>query len=191
MKDKYGSLVVSGLPCSGKSALVRRLHEETNWPIHSIGDLFRGKLKKLQESGEADKSLTIKDWWPTVPDEEQIKVNKDLLELASKGKIIADTRYAFYLKGSASNPLFVFLTANLGVRAKRVMISKLEYQGKPLEKIMADLNKREIDEVEMGLRLFGRDYRFPSDYDLILDSERLSIEQEASKVIGYLKMNAA
>ena len=42
---EYTSIVLSGLPGSGKSSLVKRLSDFYNWPIHSIGQIFRQRWK--------------------------------------------------------------------------------------------------------------------------------------------------
>jgi len=43
----YTSIMISGLPGSGKSTLAQRLLEHYEWPVHSIGQLFRNKWKTL------------------------------------------------------------------------------------------------------------------------------------------------
>ena len=182
----YNAVVVSGLPGAGKSTLLKKLSEKTGWRIHSIGDLFREKLKYLQETGQVGKELTIKEWRLTVSDKEQIRVNVDLLKLVNEGKIIADTRYAFYLKRATSNPLFVFLTTDAALRAHRESMNNPDYNGKTIKQVKEILMKRENDEINFGLRLFGKDYRNPEDYDLILDSGKMSAELEASRIMDYL-----
>lgn len=185
MTRRYNVIVLSGLPGSGKSVLLKKLNEKIGWPIHSIGDLFRKRLKNLQEIGELNQELTIEEWWPTLSDDEQREVNTNLLNLVNKGEVIADTRYAFYLKQATSNPLFIFLMADLDLRARRE-IANPDYYGKTIEEVINILKRREEEEARIGLDLFGRDYRILSDYDLILDSGKLSIGDEVSIIMSHL-----
>ena len=185
--ESYNSLAVSGLPGSGKSTLLKLLMKETGWPSYSAGDLHRAKLKHLQETGQLNPTWTIKEYWLTVSDEENVRINEELLELVNAGEIIADTRFAFYLKAARKKPLFVFLTADLDIRAQRGMRTNKDYQGKSAEEVKSVLLQRERDEVDIGLKLFGRDYRIPSDYDVILDSGKMLIEDEAREIIRLLK----
>lgn len=183
---KHGAIVISGLPGAGKSTLISRLSERTGWPVHSIGDLFRAKLKALKETGEVRPELKIENWWPTIPAEEQVRINEELLGLVNKGEIIADTRYAFYLQGADSNPFFVFLAASREIRAERGLKSP-SYAGKTKDDVVGILKSREEDEGRIGFQLFGRDYRDQNDYHLVINSDKMSINEEAGIILGYLR----
>ena len=190
-EENYNALVVSGLPGSGKSTLTKKVSELTGWSIYSIGGKFREKLKELQETGQVSRDITIKEYWPTVSDEEQIKVNRDLLELVNKGNIIADTRYAQYLKQTTAKPFFLFLTADVSRRAHRSQFTENEdYMGKTIKEIKEILLQREKDEVDIGQRIFGFDYRNPEDYNLILNNTIVPVEKEVGIVLRALGKNA-
>ena len=184
----YNAIAISGLPGAGKSALLEKLAEKTGWVSHSIGKRFREKLRYLQEIGEVSKDLTIKEYWITVPDEEQIKANRELLELVNKGKIVADTIYAAYLNQATSNPLFVFLTAEAAIRAHRGQLSEnKDYNGKTMKEIKIILEGRENDEYKLGMKLFGFDYRNTNYCNLVLDAGKMSIDEEVSAVMKKMR----
>jgi len=185
--EKYDSLALSGLPGSGKSHLLKLLMKETGWPSSSIGDLHRARLKYLQATGQIDQKWTIKEYWTTVSDGENIRVNEELLKLVNNGRMIADLRFAFHLEAANKKPLLVFLTADLGIRAERGMKTNPDYKGRSIEEVKSILMQREKDEVETGLKLFKKDYRILSNYDIVLDSGKMSIEDEAREIIRHLK----
>src|SRR3989338_5351239 len=148
----YNSIIISGLPGSGKSTLAQRLCEQYQWPIHSIGQVFRDRWSKLPKETRG----TFEDWWKNVPLNEQREVNVKMERLVEQGNIIGDTRYAPYCKKFPA--LLLFVTAPLEVRAKRAHGSP-KYIGHA-DYIIADiLTRREQDELKMGQRLFSYNYR--------------------------------
>jgi len=174
----YNSIIVSGLPGSGKSSLIKSLVCYYRWSVHPIGEMFRKRWGELP-----DPKLDFEDWWPAIPHEEQLRVNRELAQIVSRGNVIADTRYPRLCAGP--NSLKVFLTAPLDVRVQRAYGTK-KYEGKTVEQLFALLQKRENDEVNMGMVLFGSDYRRASDYDLVLDTGELSPEKEFADVINLV-----
>ncbi len=187
----YNALVLSRLPGSGKTTLIEKLEKELGWKSYSIGGMFRKRLDRLQKAGEINTDWTIKEYWPTVSDEEQMRVNEELLKKVNDGSIIADTRYAAYLKQSTANPFFVFLAAEGAIRAHRGQLSgNPDYKGQTMAQIKKILDERENDEYKMGMRLFGFDYRNPEDYNLVLDSGKMSIDEEVRMVLKTLRKNA-
>ena len=199
MDYKFSNIIVSGLPASGKSVLVKGLEKELGWKTHSVGELLREKHKKQLESGKT--KLNFVDWWPALSDEEQIKVNEDLFSLIEKGSIIADTRYAElnkdtrilyaktqkpkYAEFRSTNSLLIFVTAPIETRMER--ISKDRYPGKNSAFIKSELEKREYDEYHMGKTLFEINYKNPNVYHFIINSGLLTPNQEISQVMNLMQ----
>ena len=176
----YGSIILSGLPRSGKSTLISALVEIFSWPKYGVGDLFRERWAALPEEGKPP----FPEWWKSRPRGEQLQVNKDLLELVRREKVIADTRFAKYLDGNGG--LTLFLTAPLNVRAQRAY-DLGDYPGKSIDEISKLLDGREKTEFNIGMDLFGFDYRDPNHYDLVINSSRLSVEQEIEQVKALMQ----
>jgi len=181
MEMVFTSIVISGLPCSGKSTLATRLSTLYNWPMHSIGGLFRNKWKQQHPNSEVPFEL----YWRNTSREENIRVNQELRELIARGHIIGDSRYSSYCKDLAS--LLIFVTAPLDVRATRVLHSE-KYQGKSKEEIKTILQEREQDELRRGRDLFEIDYRDPIHYHVVMNSGMLTVDQEVDVVNKIVKI---
>ena len=178
----YQGVVISGLPGAGKGELARKLSENLGWPVLSIGDLWRQKYKEKYPNSE----IGFEEFWKNVPVDEQVKMDGAAKELMSKGNKIGEFRYAISCK--ELSVLLVFITANLDVRVNRAKkINK--YEGKEKEKIKKILTNREEDEVKVGKQIYGEDYDYREldQYDVILDSSDLNIEEEIRIIKGYLE----
>lgn len=71
-------------------------------------------------------------------------------------------------------------------RASRVLGSE-KYLGKDLEDVKKTLLRREQDEVEIGKRLFnGIDYRNHNGHHLVINSGKLSVDQEVEVIMALM-----
>lgn len=167
-------IIISGLPCSGKSVLCERLHEEYKWPVRSIGQMWREKWKTEHPDGK----ISFEDYWRGTSDEDNQEVNRRMRLQMEENNLIVDSRYsAFYALDLPY--LRVFLTADLDIRAVRGLE---RHKPKSLEQVKEILKTREKDEVKRGRVLFEEDYRNPSYYQLKLDSWRMSVSQELKEI---------
>ena len=179
---RYNTIAISGLPGSGKGTLARVIAKKLNWKLFSIGDIWRERWKDLYPKAE----ISFEDYWKKSSFEEQKKINDKARKIISSEKIVGEFRYAICCKGLPT--LFVFVKADLKNRAQRALQTK-KYPEKSLEDIKQILSGREKDEVEWGKRLFGRDYDYRDldHYEIILDSSKLTIEEEFEIVDRKLK----
>ena len=196
---KYENIIISGIPASGKSLLVKGLLENlVGWEFHSIGDLVKARHRKIYPDIKTEVPLSI--WWSSLSEEEQIKFNEDLFEKVESGKIIADTRYATICKDGnilyqktrnlkykdvKLNSLLIFTEAPLDVRAERVR-ERPDYFGKTIDEIKEELERRELKEHKIGLEIFGIDYKNKKEYDLIINSFGMTPEEEISSVMKMM-----
>lgn len=173
---KYTSIVISGLPVSGKSTLTERLHDLYGWPVYSIGDHYRKRWKDLYPAGD----VPFEQYWRGVSLDENAQINDWMKRKVQNGFMIGDSRYSVYCRDLPS--LLVFLTADMETRIYR---SGRKYPEKSEADVFQILNERENDERVMGEKLFHIDYRDPRHYHLVLNSGMLSVDSEVS-VIGSL-----
>jgi len=104
-----------------------------------------------------------------------------------KRELIVDSRYsAFYCKDLPY--LRVFLDAKLDVRVERAM-KREGGNTKDADKLKEILMNRERDEYQVGMNLFGEDYRDSKHYHIMIDSSDLTIEQEFNCIRARLESN--
>ncbi len=187
----YNALAVSGDPCSGKTELIKRLVERLGWEAGSIGGMFRATFESWKETTPL-RSQSENDfdyWWAhTVSNEIIRKVNLDATDRLVKGNYILDSRYAIQNVKGLSNVAVIYLTAPLEVRAQRAIDSG-RYPGISLHGaggVMEILHRRSQEEYRRGFELYGFDYRDLRNYDIILNTGRLTIEQEHAQVCTLL-----
>jgi len=182
----YNSIALAGLPGSGKSTLCNSLSDKLNWPIISIGELFREKHKKERPD------LTFEHYWSDiVTDTEIYKINNEAKTLLRKGHIVLDSRYAVVNAIDVSTCLCVFLKADIKTRAERAF-GNPKYDDMNVKQIEDILQERENEEIKRGKDLYSDyldgiyDYTNISLYHLVLDSESMTIEEENNEVLSKI-----
>ena len=179
-------IVVSGDPGSGKTTFVELLSAEYGKEVYSVGRYWREKYEKEHPSGD----ITFDEYWRSRPYRDQLEANTSLRHYAQDLGYIVDTRYASIF--DKDRCLIIYLRAPLEVRAVR-LATRAEYSGKTIKEIEAILGARQEDEVAIGKRLFGVDYRDRNFYDLILDSSLLTPDEELAAAKARMRklMNLA
>src|SRR3972149_9581302 len=183
-------IIISGLPCSGKSVLCEKLNIEYGWPVHSIGQMWREKWKLEYPNGE----IAFPDWWRKTSDQDNILVNEEMMSEMKRKSLIVDSRYTpFYCLDLPY--LRVFLDADLETRARRVLdrhnqnLEKgIEREQRTLEQVREILKTRGEDEYQRGFVLFKEDYRNPAFYQLKIDSSNMSISQELESIKNVITL---
>ena len=177
---KYKGIIVSGLPCSGKSVLCEKLAQEYGWNIFSFGKMWRDKWRLAYPNG----NISFEDWWRNTTIEDNKQMNTVGKELFKRGDFIIDSRYsAFYCKDLPY--LRVFLNADLDTRVKRCkeredrnVTEGVLAKGRSEEELRKIVQEREQDEYKMGQEIFSEDYRKLSHYNLMLNTGEFTIMQE-------------
>jgi len=172
---RYQGVVFSGLPGAGKSALVDKLAAKYGWPVFSAGGQWRKKYEELCQ----DQEITFEEYWRGIPLDEKRRFANEVDQVYAKGNVIGDSRYAINLRTFPL--LLVFVTADLETRAARALALG-KYGESDLENIKSILTGRERDETEAGFGLFDYDYRDPNFYHLVINSTKLTINEEAAIV---------
>lgn len=182
MRMQYSALGIAGDPGAGKTELIKNLlkhHALAHWKSCSTGDLLRQRHAKLLAEG------TFKDSFADylshgLTDDEILILNDQAHTLVKNGNCLLDSRYAVEnCKGT--DALKVFLTAPLEVRARR-----RAKDADDMNEISSELKRRATWEYETGKRLYKYDYRDLSNYHLVLDSSKLTIEQEVEAIVKEL-----
>lgn len=95
----FQALAISGLPGSGKSALIDSLEPDIpDWLKEGVGDGLRRKHECIKPVDVYGKPMEFAKWYPTVSDRDIIKINEELAERVRTGRVkIADSRFVHYL----------------------------------------------------------------------------------------------
>jgi cytidylate kinase len=178
----YKSIVLSGNPGAGKSALAEALSKEYHLSIFSIGRIWREKYEETHPL----KDSTFIDYWKATSMADNRNVNEMAKLVFEHGSVIGELRYTYNLDKSVC--LLVFVTADLEIRAAR-STGRAEHKGMSIPEIAKALKAREDEEVIRAHELYGKDYdyRDPKNYHLVLDSGKLSIAQEVDKINALMR----
>ncbi len=170
------SIILSGTPASGKSKLIQKLVEAYGFQVIHFG----GILREMHASQYPNNEVTFEKWYDGKKGKELEPLNQEVKRRFESGNIIGDSRFVASL--DPEKCIFVFLDADVKIKAERVITDpkRPEYFGKPLEEVIGILTMREGSELRIGKELYGLDYdyRDPSHYHLVLNSGRLTIQQE-------------
>ncbi|MCL4389219.1 MAG: cytidylate kinase family protein [Candidatus Marsarchaeota archaeon] len=179
--EKPKGIAISGLPVSGKSTLARMLADQFHLPVRSLGGLWRERWAKQYPNGE----VSFEEYWRGTTVEDNLRINQEAKAEFESGNVIADSRFVSYL--DINRVVRIFVDADLEIRAQRAS-TRADYSGKPIEEIRRILRDREQDELKMGRTLFKVDYRDRKLYHLVLNSGRMTPEQEMISVMALLEM---
>ena len=177
----YPSLAISGLPGAGKTKLAERLYRDLGWEVYSLGGLWRARHQQVAPE------VPFADWWRATSLEDNQAVDHQAHERIKKGQVIVEFRYSALCQDTSSC-LRVYTHTDLSTRVDRCLGSP-RYEHKMPVDIDTILRQREEDEVQMGRKLYGEDYDFrsPNHHALVLNTLRLTLDQEARLVLALIR----
>lgn len=173
---KYDKITISGKICTGKSSLFRELEKRLGWPTFASGAYFREYAKKhhlvLNDAAEQTKKLTL---------EVDLMVQAKLKE---KGNLLLDAWLGGILADDEPGVLKVLLVADDRVRFER--FAKREHV--PMEEAKKEVLARDRNWFEKVSVIHKRtDFFELKNYDLIIDTSHLGLEEIVSRVLQKLK----
>lgn len=172
-------ITISGTPASGKSTVAKRVAEILRLKHFSMGDfqreIAREKGITIQELGELEKQDKSID---KMVDEKQVKIGKE------NNNLVIDSRLGAYF---IPDSFKIFVDADPNVRAKRRFLQKREEESfESLELAKKEMLKREEINRKRFVDFYGFDFLDMNNYDLIIDSTALTIEDAAKKIVDYV-----
>ena len=173
-------LTISGLHGTGKSVVGKKIALALGIKYYSTGEAFRDLAK--------EKNMTLEDFTKYV--EKHIEIDKELdkkiIEIAKKDDIIIDSQLSGYLLREIAD-FKILLKCSLEIRVKRMAerdkatydekLKETEFREKSESERFILLYNIEINDLEKAKEIF----------DLILDTEKLSVEEAVNKILEEIK----
>lgn len=173
-------LTISGLHGTGKSVVGNKIALALGIKYYSTGEAFRDLAK--------EKNMTLEDFTSYV--EKHIEIDKELdkkiIEIAKKDDIIIDSQLSGYLLKDIAD-FKILLKCSLEIRVKRMA----ERDNTTYEEKLKETEFREKSESERFILLYNikiNDLEKAKEiFDLILDTEKLSVEEAVNKILEEIK----
>ncbi len=180
------AIIIAGMPAAGKTTVSHILSDRLGLPIVGGTDILKELAKKhgYAMSGE--------DWWDT-PDgmrftkeregdpEFDKEADRILLDRISEGNVIVTSYTAPWISKSGFK---IWLAATFENRAERMA----KRDNTPLADTEKTTKKRDIENYKIYKNLYNFEYgRDLKPFDLIIDTDRISPEEVAKKIIARIK----
>lgn len=177
----FRNIAISGRIAAGSSSLARALSEKLCWNLRDGGQIFR---EISQHRFGADLEKTPQQYG----DEIDRQVDQETRRLLEKSpSFVVTSKLAGFLSRDLVTTLRVLLACPLEVRIKRYAMHR-GYSKDEAKRLIA---LRESEDQEKFSRLYGPfDFFDPTLFQLVLQSDRQSVEDEISSVLQFLKPNS-
>lgn len=177
---------IGGNQGSGKSTLAKQLAETLGWPRYYIGGLRREAaakrgmtLAEFNKLGEIDPSNDI--------------------EIDEYQKKLGETEDNFIIEGRTSwhfipHSLKFFIDVSDEVGAKRIFAAHRTGEDSSMstyEEVLASVKKRKASDKKRYLEFFGLDTYNPKNYDYVIDTTNMTIDEVFNQVYGIIRERLA
>ena len=174
----YDKITITGHIGSGKSTVCKILKERLNYDLITGGSIFRQiaedeYISILEVNKIAENNTGIDE-----------KVDSYLKSLNGSKHLIVDSRLAwFFIKDT----LKIYLYVNESEAIKRLADSNRTTEGELVnkEKIYRNILSRQDAETERFKRLYGVDLRDLSNFDLVIDTTKLTPYGVVDIIMNY------
>lgn len=176
-------ITISGFPGSGKSTIGKIIAEKLGYRYFSMGDL-RGEIARRHNLtiDELNKIGETEDW----TDKEIDTYQKNLG--ATEDNLIVEGRLSFYFIPQSFK---IFLNVEINESARRALENRQERTDEKLpdniEETAAQLSQRLESDKKRYQKYYGVSYDDPHNFDLFLDTTRLSISQVVDIILDKIK----
>ena len=174
------NLTISGLHGTGKSTIGNHVAEILKLKYYSTGQAFRDLAK--------ERDMTLEEFTKYVEDHPEIDQDLDdkIISIAKQGNVIIDSQLGgFFLEKFVD--FKIFLTCPIEIRVKRMT----ERDNTSYEEKLKETKLREQSELERFGKLYNIDLsnekKLNELYDIIIDTENLTIEEVVSAIINTIK----
>jgi len=174
-------ITISGKAGSGKSTIAKLLSKKLNLKHYSTGDFMRQMAKEkgtslleLSKIAETDRNIDKE------LDKRQEKLGKE------EDNFVIDGRLSAYFIPKAK--FKIFLDCNDEVRAERILKdAREEEKSDDKDGMLKKIKQREESERKRYKEYYGYDYHDKANYNLLIDTSNLTVEQIIKKLIEFIK----
>jgi len=169
-------LTISGKHGSGKSVIGKKVALALDIKYYSAGQAFRDLAKEM--------NMSLEEFTKHVENHPNIDrdLDKRIVEIAKKGDIIIDSQLSGHILQNIAD-FKILLKCPLETRVKRMADrDQTSYEEKLKETML-----REKSEQERFKILYDIDLEDNKIYDLIIETENLSIEEVLNKILSVIK----
>jgi len=168
------TITVSGLSGSGKTIASRSIAKAFKLKHIEAGEIFRKVAK--------ERGLKLHEFSRVREKEVDYEIDKRTLKLAMKGNVVLDGRLTGWVAGDWAD-VKIFYDCSLKTRAERVA----KRDKIPFEEAFKTLKERDEADREKYLKLYGVDSFDKSIYDMIIDNEKLTLEEAKKLPVELVK----
>lgn len=170
-------ITIGGMPGSGKSTIGKMLAKSLGYKYYSIGEIRRELAQK--------RGLTIIEYNELKEDTDKEADEFQKNDLAKKDNIIVEGRLAFHFLPKS---IKLFLDVDLKVAAKRIFLdprsSEKNYSSEA--EVHKGLKRRMGNDIERYFLKYGIDAFNRKNFDHVIDTSNVSLEEVERKVLGIL-----
>jgi cytidylate kinase len=180
MPLKKKIFTISGLHGTGKTSVGKRLAELLSIRYYSTGKAFRELAKEF--------NLSLEDFTKYVEQNPQIDkiLDQKIINIASEGNILIDSQLGGKILENTAE-FSILLTCPLEIRVKRMA----ERDNSSYEEKLKETIFRERSEFQRFKSLYNIDLKDKKQvnkiYDLIIDTQNLTIEEVVKKIISVIE----
>ncbi|MFA6973626.1 MAG: (d)CMP kinase [Parcubacteria group bacterium] len=187
MKSNIFIISFNGQEGSGKSTIAKMVAEKLNIPRYYMGQIFRDKAQKKGVTLVAFRKLLKEN--PALEKE----IDDYMITLAEKEKsFVIEGRTAWHL---LPNSLKIYLKVDPDAAAERIFkaLSEAHNRGNEdsnldtVENIQQSILRRRKDDSERYFNLYNIHQDDESNYDFVIDTTNLSIEEVFGKVMEFVE----
>ncbi|MBT7903043.1 AAA family ATPase [Candidatus Woesearchaeota archaeon] len=174
-------ITITGALGSGKSTVAKLIAKKLNLNHYSTGDFMREIATKrnltilgLNQQAETDKTIDKE------LDDRQINLGK------TEDNFIIDARIGWFF---IPHSIKIFLDVTDNEAARRIFEANRNEKkyNTSINETLENIKKRKESEVKRFKEFYNIDYYTKSNYDLVIDTTKISPEQVVEKILNFIK----
>ncbi len=187
------SIIISAMPCSGKSTIAKKISKKMGLTYVDGGDMIKKAMKEIAiEDGFSKEEVNKKNWWSTKEGMKFLalrkkdnkidkRIDEKLIKKINNGNIVITSWTMPWL---SKYGIKIWLKVDDETRINRCMLR----DNLSFEEAREVIKERDKKNTELYKKLYGFEYgKDLSPFDLILDASVLNTKSLEKTIVCYLK----